>query len=329
MTRRGTIGQIDLEVNFITQHAWDSTTKQWCDGTDRVWSSEDYCRACGKNCWDGPESEVGSLRHHVASAKHQSRVLWYTDPGNDFDEEDEDLLQAEFDNPTTSAIVPLAPRTRSRTPIGRRCSAPATVAKAKPVAPNQPTISELVTASKRHQSSSQVAWSPKPVPVPRDTSKFHVQDQTNAAPLNVPINFVPPSIAEVAQAAPPPAPHNSLVAEPLTRPRPSTASTKALVPTNAAGAATTVPPGWMLVPVPQAQHSIPPMVIHPQTPVIVIQSPQVTPASLPQLFNQFAQNPFHPQPFQFHGQPAFGQPFQYSGQTPPGYPYFGHPYWPC
>ena len=334
MTRRGTIGQIDLDINFVTQHAWDSKTKQWCDGTDRVWSSEYYCRARGKNCWGGPESEVGSLRHHVASAKHQSRVLWYTDPGKDFDEDDEDLLQTEFDNPATSAIMPVAPRTRSRTPIGRRCSAPATVAKAKPVTPNQPSISELVTVAKKHKDASQgsrlTSSSPKSMTIPRETSNVHAPDQATASTHKVPIFFVPSSTTEVAQAAPPSVPGRSPAAETPQQPTvPSSTSALTMVPSNTTGTASTVPPatnvppGWMLVPVPHAQNSLPPLVIHPQTPVIVIQ-PQVT----PQMFNQFGQSPFHPQPFQFHSQPNFGQPFQYSGQIPQGYPFFGQPYWP-
>ena len=90
MTRRGTIAPIDLEANFVAQHAWDSTTKKWSDETGRDWASEYYCRACGKNTWDGPAGEVGSLGHNVAAAKHQSRVLWFTDVGHDIDDEEDE-----------------------------------------------------------------------------------------------------------------------------------------------------------------------------------------------------------------------------------------------
>ena len=90
-SRRGTIEPIDLTVNFTTQHAWDSAAKAWVDESGRTWPAECYCRACGKNAWDGPDGQQGSLHHHVASAKHQSRVLWYADPDeHEFDEHEEE-----------------------------------------------------------------------------------------------------------------------------------------------------------------------------------------------------------------------------------------------
>ena len=317
MTRRGTIGQIDLEINFVNQHAWDSKAKQWIDETGRVWSSEYYCRACGKNCWDGPESEVGSLKHHAASSKHQGRVLWYTDSKDDIEDDDnEDQLQESF-NQQAQQSFPLVKRARSRTPISRSTTAPATVAKAKSLAKGQPTITELVSTAKKDKGPL----------LPRDTSKYYVPPSRSPSTPKVPVKFVPPSTEQVA-AAPPPDPPPSIASgqtQPASVPSPG-ASASSLVPTVAANVPE-IPPGWMLVPVPQPRQPGTPFMFPPQSSVIVLQAPQLIPFPMTQQNpNPFAQFQF--QPFQFQGQTSFGQHFPFSGNPPASYHCYGQPYWP-
>ena len=113
---------IDLDANFVTQHAFGTARKEWIDSTGRVWSSEFYCRACGKNCWDG--TDTGSLRHHVQSDKHKSRVSWWTETQND-DMSVSTVFSGRGSQSEASRTIPpprslVALRSRSRSPIIRR-----------------------------------------------------------------------------------------------------------------------------------------------------------------------------------------------------------------